>query len=68
MISYNSRTYYDKSKEPFHDPEWEQAEQAEEKPIYYWMGRCVKQYKPSIAKLVMKRTGAKLVPVNEVSE
>lgn len=52
------------------DIEWEIAMNADEKPIYYWTemdsgsrNRSIKLYKPSIAKLLSKRTGRKMTPV-----
>jgi hypothetical protein len=45
----------------FYDPEWEEASNKDEKKVYYWVdtenGTYIKLYKPSIAKLVEKRTG-----------
>lgn len=43
------------------DPEWDQAEEANEKKMYYkcWMhngGTCIKRYKPSVAKIVKARS------------
>lgn len=50
------------------DYEWDIAMKADERPIYYFVemsngGRCVKRYKPSVAGLVMRRTGLKMIPV-----
>ena len=44
------------------DPEWDKATESNEKEQYYWMrmfngGICIKKYKPSIAKLIKRRTG-----------
>ena len=36
MISYDKRFYHDRQMEPFSDPEWEEAENADEKPVYWW--------------------------------
>ena len=52
------------------DIEWEKAENADEAPVYYWMegngyAKTVKLYKPSVADLVQKRTGATLTPIEE---
>ena len=51
----------------FHDPEWEDAENANEKMIYYQQhtktGVVIRRYKPSLAKLVMERTGWTLIPL-----
>ena len=52
-------TSYD-DKIIFYDPEWEEAQKADESPVYYWRymdggGRCIKLYKPSIARLLSKR-------------
>lgn len=52
------------------DYEWGLAENADEKPIYYFAemyngGRRVKKYKPSVAKLISKRTTLKMVPAQE---
>lgn len=53
----------------FHDPEWEDAEKANEKMIYYQQqiktGVVIKRYKPSLANLVMERTGWTLIPLEE---
>ena len=70
MIAYDNKTYYNRQKEPFYDPEWEEAENANEEKQYYWQymgygGRCIKQYKPSVAKLYAKRTGMKIIPLSE---
>ena len=46
MISYNRRLYCNEQKEPYDDdPEWTEAESADEKPQYYLMymyngGKC----------------------------
>lgn len=50
----------------FVDAEWDNAESANEKKRYYkcYMlngGMTIKCYKPSVAKLVQKRTGVRLV-------
>ena len=76
MIAYDNRVYYRKSQEPFSDPEWEAAEQANEAKRYFWVetkvpgthqvaGRFIKLYKPSVAKLVSKRTGCRIYPVKQ---
>lgn len=44
------------------DLEWDEAMESNEKEQYYWMrmfngGICIKKYKPSIAKLIKRRTG-----------
>lgn len=56
----------------FYDPEWEDAENANEKMIYYQQqtktGVVIRRYKPSLAKLVMKRTGWMLIPLEESGE
>ena len=53
----------------FHDPEWEDAENANEKMVYYQQqtktGLVIKRYKPSLANLVMERTGWTLIPLKE---
>lgn len=50
---------------PFYDPEWEEAERSGEKPQYYKQnskcGIIFRKYKPTIAKLVMQRTGIILI-------
>ena len=55
----------------FYDPEWEEAENANEKMIYYQQqtktGTVIRRYKPSLAKLVMERTGWTLIPLKECS-
>lgn len=55
----------------FHDLEWEDAENANEKMIYYQQqtktGVVIRKYKPSLAKLVMERTGWTLIPLKEGS-
>ena len=43
------------------DLEWDKAIESNEKEQYYWIcmfngGVCIKKYKPSIAKLIRKRT------------
>ena len=67
MIAHDNKIYYNKRNEPFYDPEWEAAEKANEDKKYYWFetkgGRYIKLYKPSLAKLVAIRTGAKLTEV-----
>ena len=72
MIAYDKRVYYNKAREPFIDPEWEEAEAANEEPEYYWVFKkiakekfvkYIKCYKPSIAKLVHERTGYVIVPI-----
>lgn len=70
MISYDRKPYYDRQKEPYDDPEWVEAENADEKPQYYWQymyggGKCIKKYKPSVAELYAKRTGLKIVLIND---
>lgn len=55
----------------FVDKEWEEAEKADEPFLLYKCqmsngGTCFKQYKPSIATLVKKRTGLKLELVETV--
>ena len=66
MKAYDNRIYHDKQKEPFYDPEWEEAERADEKPQYYRQitkcGIIIRKYKPAVAKLVMQRTGIILMP------
>lgn len=53
----------------FYDPEWENAENANEEMIYYQQqtktGVVIRRYKPSLAKLVMERTGWMLIPLEE---
>ena len=67
MMAYDKRVYCNPSKEPFSDPEWEEAENSNEKEMYYWMelngGKYIKKYKPSVARIVSKRTGAILTPM-----
>lgn len=50
----------------FYDPEWEEAEQVDEKSQYYRQGsKCgiiFRKYKPGVAKLVMQRTNVILIP------
>lgn len=53
------------------DVEWKTAMATDEKPVYYWVEmwprsreKCVKLYKPSIAKLLSKRTGRKMTLAN----
>ena len=70
MIAYDCRAYYDPQTEKIYDPEWDEAEAADEMPQYYWCemfsgGRCIRLYKPSVAKLYSKRTGMKIYPVGE---
>ena len=69
MVAYDKRVYCNPSKEPFSDPEWEEAENRNEKEMYYWMelngGKYIKLYKPAVAEVVRKRTGAKIYPVGE---
>jgi hypothetical protein len=50
------------------DNEWDAAENTDEKPIYYYLipkfgYKFIKQYKPSVAELVKKRTGYVILPV-----
>lgn len=72
MISYGKRYYYHAEKEIFSDPEWEEAEKSGERPCYYIQkgtaGIIIRKYKPSIAKLVMQRTGWVLEPLKEGTE
>ena len=61
-IVHDKRPYYDKRIEPIIDPEWDKAIEFNEKEQYYWVrmfngGIYIKKYKPSIAKLIKKRTG-----------
>ena len=68
MISYDRKLYYDRQKEPYDDPEWMEAESADERPQYYLMymyngGKCIKKYKPSLADLCARRSGLKIVPI-----
>lgn len=67
MISYDKRYYIS-----FDDPEWEEAENSGERPCYYIQkgtaGIIIRKYKPSIAKLVMQRTGWVLEPLKEGAE
>lgn len=67
MKSYDKRIYYRPNKEPFHDPEWDEAEAKNERLIYYRqvpaVGIIIRAYKPSVAKLVMERTGWTLKPL-----
>ena len=69
MIAYDKRIYRRPQLEPFCDPEWEEAENANEKMIYYQQqtktGMVIRRYKPSLAKLVMERTGWTLIPLKE---
>ena len=69
MIAYDKRIYYCPSKEPFDDPEWEEAERTDEKPKYYKQetkcGIIFRKYKPAVAALVMQRTGMILTPWKE---
>lgn len=66
MKAYDNRIYRDPRKEPFYDPEWEEAERADENPQYYRQitkcGIIIRKYKPAVAKLVMQRTGIILTP------
>ena len=66
MIAHDNRMYHDPQKEPFYDPEWEEAERADEKPQYYRQntkcGIIFRKYKPAVANLVMQRTGMILIP------
>ena len=72
MIAYDKRYYYHAEKEPFNDPEWEEAENSGERPCYYIQkgaaGIIIRKYKPSIAKLVIQRTGWVLEPLKEGAE
>lgn len=57
-----------RQKKQVYDPEWKEAESADEEKRYYWLymsggGRCVKFYKPSVANLYAKRTGLRIIPV-----
>ena len=68
-ISYYKRTHYNNRIERYYDPEWEKAEKADERPVYWWVSDCfgkryVKKYKPSLADLVAKRTGWKMVKID----
>lgn len=60
---------FDDSRQRFVDTEWETAEKSDEKHVYYRCkmfngGTCIRRYKPSIAKIVAKRTGLSLVPIS----
>ena len=72
MISYDKKYYINAGKEPFADPEWEEAENSGEMPCYYIqkgaMGIIIRKYKPSIAELVMQRTGWVLEPLKGDAE
>lgn len=64
---HDKRPYYDRRIEPLVDPEWNRANEADEKEQYYWTqmfngGRCVKKYKPSVAELVRRRTKLAIEP------
>lgn len=66
-IVHDKRPYYDKRIEPIIDPEWDKAIESNEKEQYYWMcmfngGICIKKYKPSIVKLIRRRTGLVIEP------
>ena len=66
---HDNRPFYCPRKERVYDPEWIDAENADEPMVYYWQemyngGKCVKLYKPSVAILYSKRSGLKTVPVN----
>lgn len=67
MKAYDNRIYHDRQKEPFYDPEWEEAERADEKPQYYRQitkcGVIIRKYKPAVAELVMQRTDIILIPL-----
>ena len=67
MKAYDNRIYHDPQKEPFYDPEWEEAERADEKPQYYIQntksGIIIREYKPAVAKLVTQRTDIILTPL-----
>lgn len=68
MIAHDKKPYYDRQLEPFFDPEWEEAERADESAKYYWVpnrygGKVIKKYKPSVAALVSKRTGLQIIPL-----
>lgn len=57
-IVHDKRPYYNKIT----DLEWDKAIESNEKEQYYWVrmfngGICIKKYKPSIAKLIKRRTG-----------
>ena len=51
--------------EDYVDIEWEKAWNSDEKPEYYIVtmynnGKCIKKYKPSVAKLLQERTGLRM--------
>jgi len=55
---------------PYEDTEWEETQKANEKYMYFLVhmtngGTCIKQYKPSVAKLVSKRTGQFMVLITK---
>ena len=61
---HDKSPFCDRRIEPLVDPEWDAADSADETPRYYWQemyggGRCIKRYKPSVAKLFSERTGLK---------
>ena len=69
-VMHDKRSFYDRRTEKVCDPEWEKAKDANEQPKYYWCytdifkgiikhnsARFVHLYKPSMAKLIQKRTG-----------
>lgn len=69
-IAHDKRAYYCPRLEEIYDPEWAEAESANEEPRYYWCytdvwkgkpkeqsARFIHLYKPSVAKLFAKRTG-----------
>ena len=67
---HDKRPYYDRRIEPLIDPEWEEAINKKEPELYYWVemyggGRCIKKYKPSVAKLLSKRSGLKTTLVHQ---
>ncbi len=58
------KLWHQHNLQPFEDSEWDEAWNADEKPRYFkcWMwngGTCYHLYKPSIARLIVKRRGFK---------
>lgn len=74
-VEHDKRPFFDPRTERVIDPEWVEAEQSNETAQYYWVEtgtrtktwwvRFIKHYKPSVAKLIEKRTGYRIYPVIE---
>lgn len=71
-LVHDKRPFYNRRIIPLDDPEWAEAEQADERAQYYWCedlspgrryGKFVRRFKPSVASLVITRTGWKLTPI-----